>query len=523
MINKDFIVQTLLKGESLTLECKLAKNELPKSVWETYSSFANTIGGLILLGVEEHKNETDLAKRFEIVGVEDPQKIIADFWNTINSDKVNENILLDKHVQIVDMNGKQVVAISVPQADWRVKPVFLNGNPYKGAFKRNSEGDYHCKEREVKVMIRDSSEDGNDGVILDKYTMDDVDINSLHAYRNVFRIANLGHPWNDLADIDFLKMFGAYGTNRAQGTDGLTVAGLMMFGKGQSIRERFSNFRMDYIDMSHIEGDERYSYRLTYDGRWENNFYQFLRVVMPKLTFDMPRPFQMEGMQRKDDTEQMIAVREALINAIIHCDVFCEASILRVEKHDDHLCFRNPGILLLPIEQVFAGGCSKARNPRIQNMLRMIGYGENIGSGFLKILKAWKDAGWDEPKLDNRLDLNEVMLTLNVPKFDDKKKENDKKKSDKKKSEKKESEKNPDIQENKKAEKKKRDKKENEKKELLLNLIKMDSRLTYQQLAEKSGLSIQAVSRSMKKLQQHDIKRVGGKKKGCWIIIADTE
>lgn len=45
------IKETLLKGEGVTLECKRAKSEVPKSVWATYSAFANTIGGLILLGV----------------------------------------------------------------------------------------------------------------------------------------------------------------------------------------------------------------------------------------------------------------------------------------------------------------------------------------------------------------------------------------------------------------------------------------------------------------------------------------
>jgi len=187
-----------------------------------------------------------------------------------------------------------------------------------------------------------------------------------------------------------------------------------MFGKGLSIRERFANFRMDYVDMSHLVGDERYHDRVTYDGRWENNLYQFFHRVSPKLTFDLPRPFRMEGIRRIDDTPQHKAVREAFTNAIIHSDVFLEGGVLRIDKYDDKLVFRNPGTLKLPIEQIYEGGLSKARNPRIQNMLRMIGFGENLGSGFPMILNAWKQTGWKAPLLENKIEVDEVALTLFV-------------------------------------------------------------------------------------------------------------
>ena len=64
---------------------------------------------------------------------------------------------------------------------------------------------------------------------------------------------------------------------------------------------------------------------------------------------------------------------------------------------------------------LFEGGVSYARNPKIQNMLRMIGYGENVGSGFPTIISAWKDAHWGEPELKNKFEIDEVELVLPIP------------------------------------------------------------------------------------------------------------
>lgn len=90
-----------------------------------------------------------------------------------------------------------------------------------------------------------------------------------------------------------------------------------------------------------------------------------------------------------DDMPLHKAVREVFTNAIIHADVLLETGVLRIEKHDDPLVFRNPG-LLLPLKDIYEGSVSKARNPKMQNMLRIIGYGENLGFGFPMILNAWR-------------------------------------------------------------------------------------------------------------------------------------
>lgn len=323
-IDKIYIDELLRYGEHLNLECKRAERGVPKSIWETYSAFSNTNGGTIILGVEEDLQADNWDDRFNVSGVHNPENIVKDFWNTINSEKVNACTLKDENVQIIKYEEQvYIIVIQVPQASYNLKPIYINGNVYKGTFKRNFEGDYHCEEGEVKAMIRDANDDGNDGNIVEYHTMDDIDMATLKNYRNEFENRNIGHFYNQLDDKEFLKQLGGYTIDRATGKEGLTVAGLLMFGKGLSVRERFSNFRMDYIDMTNLIGDMRYSDRITYDGNWENNLYNFFRRVLTKLTMDLKRPFRLEGVQRNDDTPTHKAIREALTNSVIHADFFC--------------------------------------------------------------------------------------------------------------------------------------------------------------------------------------------------------
>lgn len=405
------ILNLLKYGENISLECKKAEPTLPNSVWETYSSFANTEGGIILIGVEEHLREPDFDKRFSFVSINNPDQRIKDFWNTINSDKVSANILVDADVGKCIVNGATILWIHVPQADYRQRPVFLNSNPLKGSFKRNHEGDYHCTEDEVKSMLRDASDSGNDGGLLVGYTEDDIDTNSLRSYRIEFEHRNPDHIWNGVDDLTFMKNMGAYATDRLTGKGWLTAAGLLMFGKGIAIRERFDNIRLDYIDESNLAPGSRWSDRLTYDGTWENNLYNFMRQVSPKLVSGLKRPFKLEGMVRVDDTPIHRAIREAVVNMLIHSD-YLITGVLKIVKRDNGFAFSNPGNLKLPVQDIYEGGHSIARNPRLQTMFRMIGYGDNIGSGFPTILSAWGEENWRKPDLRQNEELHQVELNL---------------------------------------------------------------------------------------------------------------
>lgn len=402
----------IYQGEKVDIECKKAESKVPTSAYESYSAFANTKGGYIILGVKEDKIKTNPEERFVLQGIENADKQKEDFWNTINGNKVNVNILKDEDVYKVEDDGITLLVIHVPRAEFNMRPVYVGENPYKGTYKRNHEGDYHATEHEIRGMIRDQNPEGNDSMILEYYTMDDIDKETLRKYRQIFEIRNDGHVWNPLDDKSFLEKLGGYRKDRKTGIEGVTLAGLMMFGTGQAIREKFSNIFMDYRNETEVTVNVRWNDRITYDGTWENNLFNFFSKVTPKLTEDLPKPFKLEGIQRIDETPVHKAVREAFVNLIIHADYLMDAGTLKIIKKNKSFEFTNPGILKLPIEDIFRGGNSKPRNPHMQTMLRMVGFGDNAGSGFPTILATWEAEGWIKPKLVENTILNQVTLEL---------------------------------------------------------------------------------------------------------------
>lgn len=139
--------------ESLQIEAKKSLGGLPKSLWETYSAFANTLGGVILLGVEEYRDRS-----LHPVDLPDPEALIREFWEIVNDPaKVSANILSTAAITWIEFEGKDVIAIEVPQADRKDRPVYIGGDPYTGSYFRNGDGDYRCSRQEVQRMLDEAN------------------------------------------------------------------------------------------------------------------------------------------------------------------------------------------------------------------------------------------------------------------------------------------------------------------------------------------------------------------------------
>ncbi len=164
--------------ENNRIEAKKALGGLPKSIWETYSAFANALGGVILLGVQEHK-DTSLTP----VNLPDPEGMVRQFWELMRDGKtVSVNILTEENVRIAEVDGKHIIAIEVPRARRSLRPVYIGGDPMTGTYRRNGEGDYRCKREEVLEMQRDAVRQTADMRLLTDVGMDALDDAGAAAY-----------------------------------------------------------------------------------------------------------------------------------------------------------------------------------------------------------------------------------------------------------------------------------------------------------------------------------------------------
>jgi predicted HTH transcriptional regulator len=140
--------------ESVEVECKLAQGrdgggKLPHDVWESYCAFANTQGGDFFLGLKELEDGS-----FALAGIVNTDKVLNEFWFGLDDkNKVSANILDHDCVQVVSIDGVDIIQIHVPPAKPCQKPIFLGRNPLMGSYHRVNSSDVLMDEQQVRQLL----------------------------------------------------------------------------------------------------------------------------------------------------------------------------------------------------------------------------------------------------------------------------------------------------------------------------------------------------------------------------------
>ena len=406
-----YVSQIIKDRETAEIEYKSAKGGFPKNFWETYSAFANTHGGTIVLGVKEKDGIFTLNNLTD----DDIDKLQKDFWSGVhNKNTINACILKNDDVEVGEIEGHKVILFHIPQAQRDQRPIHCTQDAFNGTFRRNYEGDYLCGNAEVRRMFADADiTRPADGRILKNYSWDDIDMPSFEQYRRLFATAKPSHPWHTLSNDELMRKLGGYRKDRETGEEGFTLAGILMFGKYDSIKDQTCapKFFPDYKEIPADTSSTRWIDRIYPDGSWEANLFQFYRRVLPKLQQVIPTPFRLEGNQRKDETPAHESLREAFANLCVHAD-YSEESSLLVYRYPHRIVFSNPGVMLISKQQFYQGGESVCRNTSLQQMFMMIGSAEKAGSGVDKILKGWETLNWKRPYPIEKAQPNKVELVM---------------------------------------------------------------------------------------------------------------
>ncbi len=407
-------VRTLLDNldaahEGQRLEFKEAATGLPNDLWETYSAFANTEGGLIVLGVCE-----DAATgKFSAAGVPDAQGTVASFWSSLrNPQRVDRDIMLYDGVGVECIAGKDFVVIDVPRAERGEKPVRVYDRHAKGfvAYVRRGDGDFKASDEDIRLMQYDGIPSA-DRKPLEHFGVDALSGETIRRYRNVFASSKPQSPWVNDSDEDFLYHIGAL----AKGHDGglhPTQAGLLAFGYEYEITNYAPQYLLDYREES--SGSRRWDDRIvSQSGDWSGNLIDFYYLVTERLVRHFKMPFSTDETGTVHGALNPVteAANEAVANALVHAHYGTTGSI-RVILKENQLAVTNPGSLLVDWRVAVAGGFSETRNPTLMRIFNFIGVSDRAGSGLQQIWETWQNVYGEEPVLGETHSPSSVSLAM---------------------------------------------------------------------------------------------------------------
>lgn len=389
--------------ESHVIELKKTSNELPKSFWETFSSFSNTKGGIIILGIDENNLSNP------ITGVNDIEKVLDSLWSLLrNKNKVSFSNLVNEDVYEKDIDGKKILIVNVSEAPLSKKPVYINGD-IRQAFIRTGDGDRKITEEEFRILSRNASPQMDD-LLLPMFSIDDLDPVSVTSFKEIVSRKYPDKKYSELSKDEFLLELGLIRKDRNDGKIKITRGCLLFLGKINSIKEIYTSFHLDYFNR--IGNNERWSDRIASDEPYEKelNIYNYYRTVSEKLTVLQKHEFRLgQDNTRIEKYPLNEAIREALVNMLAHADYDNSYSI-KVEVYDGWIRFINPGMMLITVDEFVQGGISKPRNEILMKCFRLIGASERQGFGGPQIFRTATDNNYRIPEIITDLEKTELRV-----------------------------------------------------------------------------------------------------------------
>ncbi|MDR3191229.1 MAG: putative DNA binding domain-containing protein [Lactobacillaceae bacterium] len=398
--------------EDAHIEYKKATGGLPNSVWETYSAFLNTDGGIIYLGVDEISSG-----EYVTVGVPNIEKIREEFVNGARNPKlVSYNSNIGLQVEIIEVDELAIIKITVPKAARHNKPVytFAGKKSVRQAYYRIGDADQPMSDAEIARMLVDSVTN-HDNQVIQYYTFEqDIDLPSFRAFRTMVENQENFTRFKTMTDEEFAYEVGIIDELRdSSGAHRyLTIAGLLLLGKNRRILSRFPDFELDYSKLASTD-NVNYKDRVftTNDGISPENVFQFYSAIFERIKLSLPNEFALDaqtGIRKNTLDDLLAAIRELLANALLHAQ-YGQGRII-IKQYDQYFEFHNPGQLIVSEEQFELGGYSVPRNQTLVNLFRRAGLVESYGRGGRMVFDISNKLQLRMPRIDS--DVNGTTIRL---------------------------------------------------------------------------------------------------------------
>ena len=380
------------KTETNQIEVKSAHQGFPKKCYDTFSSFSNKYGGIILFGLNEENN-------FEVEGVydlNDLQKQITSLCSDSMEPALRPDILP------LEVDGKNILAVKVDEISVNKKPCYYKSKGLKGgSYTRIGDRDEPLTDYEIYAFqsYRDNIEE--DIRPTKRANLDDLNNDRISNY--IEGVLNSKPNFSKNSREKILKLSGI--TDQADGKIYPTLAGTMIFGEYPQ-----AFYPQLFVACVVIPGTEmgevgKLGERFIDNKRVEGTIEEMLDETMKFLRRNMKtRVIVNSNGERTDRTEYpMEALREAIANALIHRDysVQTEDAYIQVYMYEDRIEILDPGTLYgrNKIEKLGTDTVMEVRNPTIVKILEEKGsIIENRHSGIPTMKQEMKKYGLPQPE-----------------------------------------------------------------------------------------------------------------------------
>lgn len=392
----NFITRT--KCESNYIEVKSAKNGCPK-LFDTFSSFSNQPGGgKIVFGIDESDG-------YSICGVYDA----ADLQKKIMEQSLQMEPVIRPLCTVADIEGRTVVCAEIQEIDIFSKPCFYKGaGRLKGSYIRVADGDRLMSEYEVYSFEAFRKKVQDELRITERADKSDIQTNAFKKYLIELKTKKINLA--ELPEDKICRLQGFIADSRP------TLAGVMLFSDyPQAFYPQLciTAVSVPGTEMS-VTGNvgERFIDNQRIDGTLSqmiNGALKFVRNNMKTKTV-----IDDETGKRRDKTEYpVIAVRELILNALIHRDysIHTDSTPIMIRRFADRLEIENPGGLYgrMTLDQL-GKVSADTRNPFIANAMEIMNETENRYSGIPTVLAAMKEYGLPAPVFISERGIFKVIL-----------------------------------------------------------------------------------------------------------------